>query len=345
MKHLLPIGICRLFLAAIFVVAATRAQQSQRESPVESYLQGLSSPDLLTRSRALSGLLAQNGSEVEGPYTTQARVGGLLRTHPRQAARIRTALIAALEKAGDEYEAAARSQQVSEDLAEYCNALSDAVAALRDPRAALALMRGGNLGGAADICPSAVDRIIGRIHAPEPFENSNAFAVRTLGMCLLRPAMIRANPDLQAKIKRELLADLDSPDWAVRVVAAESLAPLRDAPEVRAKLQRVAALDPYYGPDGGTNGGMAFRVRDWARTALNPPDAFSYYVTRTPDGGVCQVRPASQTDPREALFGPKTANWVRRDMCDHYDPTGHDPALCWRVEPANACSPGSQVKR
>lgn len=25
-------------------------------------------------------------------------------------------------------------------------------------------------------------------------------------------------------------------------------------------------------------------------------------------------------------------------MCSHYDPTGQDPSLCWKVEPANACS-------
>ena len=77
--------------------------------------------------------------------------------------------------------------------------------------------------------------------------------------------MIRANPDLEARIKRELLSDLDSREWAVRAVIAESLAPLRDDPEVRAKLARVATLDPYRGPDGATGGGVAFRVREAAR--------------------------------------------------------------------------------
>ena len=78
---------------------------------------------------------------------------------------------------------------------------------------------------------------------------------------------------------------------------------------------------------------------------MNPPDVFSFYVTQTPDGRICQGQPANQAILRERLFGPQTAEWVRRDMCDHYDPTGHDPALCWKVEPANACSPGTQGKR
>ncbi|HTX38332.1 MAG TPA: hypothetical protein VME43_25065 [Bryobacteraceae bacterium] len=61
------------------------------------------------------------------------------------------------------------------------------------------------------------------------------------------------------------------------------LAPLRDDPEVHAKLQQLAALDPYYDPDGATNGGMDFRVREAAKWSLNPPDAFSCYVTRASD--------------------------------------------------------------
>ncbi len=334
------------YLPLLIGICLLAAQADQRESPVDAKLYALSSPDLRTRDLALTTLLAQNGIVAKGPSTTQARVGGLLRTHPQQAERIKTALIAALEKAGKEYDALVRSdRQVPEDLAEWCNTLSDAVSALRDPRAASALFMTGNLDGVADICPSAVDRIIEWVHAPERYsraapEHASAFAVRTLGFCLLRPAMIRANPDLVAKIKRELLADLNPPDWTVVEVAAESLRPLAKDPEVRAKLQRISALDPYHGQEMLRERLKWSRVRDRANWSLEPPDEVSYYATRTPDSRVCQVRPTSQTSIQEALFGPATADWVRRNMCDHYDPTGHDASLCWKVEPANACNPG-----
>jgi hypothetical protein len=325
MRYLLLLGICLL-----------TAQADQAESQLDPQLQGLSSPDIRTRDRALYALLNQNGIAANAPSTTQARVGGLLRTHPQQAGRIKTALIAALEKAAEEYEALVKNdRQVPDDLAEWCNALSDTVSALRDPRAASALFRTGNLEGVADICPSAIDRIIGW--------GANASAVRTLGFCLLGPAMIRANPALEAKIKRQLLADLDSSDWTLLEVAAESLRPLGKDPEVRAKLQRIAARDPYHGPQMLREGLKWSRVRERAKWSLDPPDAFSYYATRTSDSRVCQVRPASQTNVQEALFGPETADFVRRNMCDHYDPTGHDASLCWKVEPANACNPGIGV--
>ena len=152
--------------------------------------------------------------------------------------------------------------------------------------------------------------------------------------------MIRANPGLENRIKRELLSDLDSPDWAVRTMAAEALTPLNRDAEVHAKLERLATTDAYRGPDGATNGSQAFRVRETAQRALSPPEAFTYYVARAPDTGACQVRPSSQTNPTEALFGPQTADGARRNMCDHYDPIGHEPALCWKVEPPDACTPG-----
>ena len=274
----------------------------------------------------------------------QAKINSLLRKYPQQAEGIRTSLIGALEKVGAEYEALIRAgQQVPEDLAEYSNALTDAVSALRDPRSASALLTTGGMEGLADICPSAVDLIIERAHAPEIYwqglpQHINAFAVRTLGFCLERPAMMRANPELESKIKRELLTDLESRDSSVREVAAEVLVPLRKDPEVNAKLQRVAALDPHYGPDGVTPEGMAYGVREAARQALTPPDGLSYYVTRRPDTGACQVRPSSQALLPEAIVGPESADLVRRVMCSHYDPVSQDPTLCRKIEPANACS-------
>jgi hypothetical protein len=62
----------------------------------------------------------------------------------------------------------------------------------------------------ADICPSAVDAIIARIHEPDLYLAGAAVgdqrqAVTALGWCLQRPAMMRSNPDVLAKIRRKLV--------------------------------------------------------------------------------------------------------------------------------------------
>jgi hypothetical protein len=345
MKNPSFISIRQLASAAIICLAATAlAQPGQQESRVDAALADLASQDLDTRNRALTALLAQSGIEVHSPSTMRVRVNSLLRTHPQDAERIKTALIAALESVGAEYEKLMREdQELLEEFSEYSNALADTVSVLHDPRSASALLMIGDLEGVGDICPSAVDAIIQRSHAPElswrgASLHANAFAVRALGYCLQRPTLMRASAGLESKIKRELLTDLDSPDWSVRVVAAEALSPLRTDPGVRAKLQRAAASDPYFGPDGATNGGVAFTVREMAARSLNPPDALLYYVARTSESRVCRVQPSSQAVTGERFIGPETADFVRRIMCSHYDPTGQDSSLCWKVEPANVCS-------
>jgi hypothetical protein len=332
----------RLALVVGAIIYVTGSAVAQERPTIDAALMDLASQDLGTRDRALRGLLAQ--SAEQGKYAMRARVRHLLGAHPQDAERIKTGLITALEIAGTEYEKLMKeNKEMPEELSDYSIMLADTVSALQDPRSASALLVIGDLEGVADICPSAVDDILQRSHAPElswrgASLHTNAFAVRALSYCLQRPTLISANPGLESRIKRELLTDLDSQDWSVRVVAAEALTPLRTDLEVRAKLQRVAASDPYIGPDGATNGGVSYRVREMAARTLNPPDALLYYVARTSESRVCRVQPASQAVTEERFIGPETADFVRRIMCSHYDPVGQDPSMCWKVEPANACS-------
>jgi len=332
-------------LAAAAAMCILTTAYAQPAPPIDVVLQDLASPDRLTRAQGLSALLAQSGGEAGGGNARRVSVIQLLHAHPEQAERIKTALITALEKLGEEYEAAMRAnQQLDESFGEYSMALTDAVAALQDPRAVKGLLSIGGIEGVADICPVAVDAIIERSHAPELFWqgvslHTNAFAVRTLGLCLQRPAMMRAKPEVASKIRRELLAHLDSPDSTVRIVAAEVLSPLRADPEVQAKLQAVATADPHFGLDGATKDRVTFRVRETAAAALSPSDALSFYVTRTLDTRACRVQHASETLVAEPFIGPETRDMMKRTMCSHYDPTGQDPSLCWIVEPANACAP------
>jgi hypothetical protein len=321
MTHSL-VGMREITCAAIMcLTTAALAQRKQPESPIDAALRDLSSQD--TCERGLVELLAQSGIQVGSPGS---RISNLLRTHPQQAERIRTTLIAWLEKDGEDY---ARQVQAGQPLsvdAESWMFLTDAVAGLRDPRAVKGLVLAlgvGSIDGLADICPSAVDAIIERIHQPDLDAGGIASgdrrqAVTTLGWCLQRPAMMRANPGVLAKIRRELLADLSNPDSSIRGRAAEALFALRTDPEVRAKLQ----ADPY--------------LISLFRTLSS--EAFSFYVTRSPGTRVCRIQQASEAPVEEQFIGPGSKDALEPLMCRRYDPTGQDPSLCWKVEPANVCS-------
>lgn len=151
--------------------------------------------------------------------------------------------------------------------------------------------------------------------------------------------MMGANPDVLAIIRRELLADLSDPDRTIRDHAVEALVALRADPEVRAKLQIVADTDPYIDLELGlpAKPGPRYLIREGASFVLNS-EAFSFYVTRTSDTHVCRIQPASEALAEEQFLGPQSKAMLKSLMCSHYDPTGQDPSLCWKIEPANACS-------
>jgi hypothetical protein len=297
----------------------------------------LASQDLGKRDGALSALIAQSGIEVGNPSPMRVRINNLLRTHPQQAERIRTTLIAALERRGADYVRLVQAGQPfseQEQDAESWMSLTDAVAGLQDPRAAKGLVLAlgvGSIDGLADICPSAVDAIIERIHQPDLYLDGIALgdrrqAVTALGWCLQRHAMMRANPGVLAKIRRELLADLG--DCTISSQAMDAVSALRADPEVRARLQIIATSGQ---PD------LHCYQSNFASSILNS-DAASFYVTRTPDTRVCRIQQASEALVEEQFIGPESKTMLKPSMCRHYDRTGQDPSLCWKVEPANACS-------
>jgi len=328
------------------IATTALAQPDQSDSRVDAALRDL---DQGARDRGLTALLAQDGIPVGTPASMKVRMNSLLHAHPQQAERIKTTLIAALEAQGAEQERSIREAQepLSEAFYESWLFLTDAVGGLQDPRAVKGLLlalSAGSIAGLADICPSAVDAIITRIHEPDLYLAGVAVgdrrqAVTALGWCLQRSAMMGANPDVLAKIRRELFADLSDPDRTIRDHAVEALSALRADPEVRAKLQIVADTDPYIDSELGLPGkpGPRYLIRDGASFVLNS-EAFSFYVTRTSDTRVCHIQPASEALVEEQFLGPQSKAMLKSLMCSHYDPTGRDPSLCWKVEPANACS-------
>jgi len=151
--------------------------------------------------------------------------------------------------------------------------------------------------------------------------------------------MMQANPAVAAKIRSALLSLMGDPDPIVRGSAADALSPLRTDPEVRARLRAMATSDPYLSSDYRTKEGLPrYIVRETADRALNPPDAFSFYITRSPDTRACRIQPASEKPIGELYMGPERQLVLRPRMCGHYDPTGLDPQSCWLVEPFNVCT-------
>jgi len=350
------LSIRQLIYAATVCMATTAlAQPEQQESRVEAALADMASQDLGTRDRGLSALLAQSGIEVGKPTPMRVRMNSLLRTHPQQAERIKTTLIAALETQGADYVRLIKETQqpLSEAFGESWVFMTSAVAGLQDPRAVKGLLlalTAGSIEGLADICPSAVDAMIQRIHEPDLYWEGRPVgyrwqAITGLAWCLQRPATMHANPETANKIRGALLSLLEDPDPVIRGSAAAALSPLRTDPEVKAKLRTLAMNDAYrsspeedfVGPDKRTGQGR-FTVRESATRSLNPPDAFLFYVARTSDTRVCRIQQASDALAQEQFIGPERKAMLRPLMCSHYDPTGQDPSLCWKVEPANACS-------
>jgi hypothetical protein len=157
-------------------------------------------------------------------------------------------------------------------------------------------------------------------------------AITALGWCLERPSMMLLNPDMFDEIRSELLADLNDPDWSVREHAVDALPAVRTDPEVRARLQIVATTDPYVASEH-------YSVREAASFMLSS-DSFSFYVTRESDTRLCSVQQTSEALIVQQFIGPERKAVLKPLMCSHYDPTGQDASLCWKVEPADACSPG-----
>lgn len=104
------LSIRQLISAATICLAATAlAQPEQQESRLDAALADLASRE--TRDRGLTALLAQSGIQVGTPASMHVTMNNLLRTHPQQAERIKTTLIAALETQGAELEKSIREAQ------------------------------------------------------------------------------------------------------------------------------------------------------------------------------------------------------------------------------------------
>ncbi len=310
---------------------------------IDTELRRVSSPDYKVSSKAFYGLLR--------PYVNTDDVPGLvrdlLRAHPQQAEHIKLALIKALENMnGYKEQEEDKGNFLDDEFSDYWPDLIWAVGSLRDPRAVRALLGAQGTGGIAandlaDLCPFAVDALIEESHKPdryfrgEPISDRTA-ALRELGFCITRVALMRAHPEAVAKIRAAFLTALDDPDGPTRAWAVEGLSYFRNDPDIRARLQALALADPYVGTVARSGKLQEeFVVREAAKRALAPENSEKSYVSRQPSSGECRVQPASEQPVGETLIGPVyDANF---QMCTHYDPNHKDPFSCWSFYPPTTC--------
>jgi hypothetical protein len=336
------------WLALVYVsILLTLGQAVAQPSPIESALRGLAAPEPEARSEAFRALVAPFNSSGK----PEIAVAQLLAAHPQQADQIKIALFAALERESAYSESLVSSgQSLSEDLLYYCDALGQAVGALRDQRALKGLLAAQGTVGidpefVGDLCPDAVDAIIDKARQPERYFQGEPLhvpgrAIVALGYCLKRAASMRSQPDAITKIRSVLMAGLDNPDTGYRQAAVRALFPLRNDPGVRAKLELVAGSDPFLGPVQPRESQPKFWIREDAARILRPPDGDeSWYVTKAAEARRCRVQEASVASAGELYIGPfPKADEAKHSMCNHVDPGTRNPSLCWKVEPANTCT-------
>jgi hypothetical protein len=326
---------CRILLyAAAFCAVLAAAGESSAK--LDLALRSLISEDPNVRGKALYEVLALGNWEGQAPRG----IARLLLSHPEQAERIKTALIDALERQS-EYFASAKRQGLSltESDSEVWANLVWSVSSLRDPRAVKGLLGAINTGGMAtgglaDLGPYAVDAVVER--SREADAEVRCSAIQVLGGFLTRQEAVRSNPEAAAKAKAAILVALEDSEPRVRRVAASSSLALKDDPEIRVKLQLMAASDP----EGtwGADGKPRFLVRDAATQMLSAKEADFYYVMRTPDTRECRIQKATESPAGISFLGPLTSASIAKDvMCSHIDDTGTDRSLCSSVQPKNAC--------
>jgi hypothetical protein len=225
-RHLLVFSLLLPLLAVLSVAPAF----AQPAAGLNAALTGLRSPNPGIRVRAFDELLALT-SQASG--TIPSRVRGLMTQHPEQADRIKTTLIAALDRDAAYVRSLESGRaRMSEQFSDYWSNLMWAVAGFRDPRTVNGLLAGVDTGdialhGLADLCPFSVDPLIAESARPTASSRRRASALNALGECLKRAPAIEPSGQALAKVRQAAMKALRDPDAIVRKAAASILAQRR----------------------------------------------------------------------------------------------------------------------
>jgi hypothetical protein len=339
MKGFLFYPITRGVLLAATVLFLTAAAKAQLPPNLDTALLGMTSTNVGTRLSSFYDLIIplENGSG-----STREGVRNLLRTNPGRTDQIKLALITALELAASYVrDLKERNEHFDEAFSGYYGDLIFAVTALRDPRSVKGLVGAIDTGGMAvetlaDLGPPAVDAVITDVLGVSTGDHTAGIAV--LREFLRRQETVRSNPDAAAKARRAILAALSDPDPSARRVAAGAALTFKDEPDVKARLEAVAAADYEARLEG--DGKIHFPVRDEAARVLKANEADFFYVMRSVDTRECRVQRAVETPTGLKYLGPyDSSDEAAHQMCAHYDDAGKDPSVCGAISPKTACKP------
>lgn len=312
------------------------AQFAQVPRELNAAVQGLASADPLARAQAFYALLQREASNIgTGRFIARVATARLLREQSEQADRIKVALIGALERENAYVQNSQKSnKRLTETYTNYYGDLIGSVASLHDIRSLNGLLNAITTGGMAtdglaDLGAPAVSRIIAKL------QDSNVLvregAARALGKFLQRPQFAQ-DQNAVAQARRGLIRALGDTSPFVRIAAVDSIVAIRNLPEVKRKLENMAAKDPYRSK---TVPSVLFPVQEAAKHALATSD---YWVIRANTSFQCRIQAGDESPLGERYLGPyATRAEAKKDMCSHYDDTMSDPTKCWDLYPKDAC--------
>ena len=331
----------KMLTASAFLVAAT-AIIAQAPPPIDELVKSLTNSDIGNRLRSFYSLI--NLRRYNG--AVDDAIAALLSEYPEQSDQIKLALITSLEAADKYLDDIEDSGKLTvDDFDSYWLDVIWSVSSLRDPRSAKALVPALGSGisyareSLADICPDAVDALVARSQQPDRYvfgkpDYLRSKAIAELGYCFTRVSLMRRAPEASAKARSAIITALDDSDPNMRQAAVGAVDAFRNDPEVKAKLERLAASDTYRNPGFGDR----FTIREGARIELDRSDTGSFYVTRNQETKACQVQPTSEKPIGEQFIGPFPTIYIAEvGMCQHFEQAAQNPNLCWRVTPPQIC--------
>lgn len=325
---------CCIF-AACSAPAPARIEQVSVD--IDATLLALASADPEARSRAFYTLLRRDSTgAAEGRFIARTAAARLLRDQAGQAEKIRTALIEALDRENAYVqESQKKNIELSENYTDYYGDLIGAVASIHDARALNGLLGAITTGGMAtdglaDLGAPAVEGVSAKLQDPDALVREGA--ARTLGKFLQRPQQMARSATAEAMAQRGLMRALDDGSPFVRSAAVDAVGPIRNSPEVKRKLESMAAREQNR---AAAAAGVSPPVQDAIKRALAATD---FWVMRSQGSLLCRVQAANEPPQGEKFLGPYTSRAeARKNMCSYYDETKSDSARCWDVDPKDAC--------
>lgn len=315
------------------------ARVAQSPVDIDAAIKGLSSANPMTRMESFYALMRSDSARAgERPFIPRIASAKLLRANPTRAEKIKTALINAIVQENIYVKnSEKRNFQLTENYSDYYGDLIGAVAFLQDVRSLNGLLGAITTGGMvtdglADLGAPAVDGAYLKLFEEDPLVRAGA--TRALGKFLQRPQLMESSSEAQVKAQRGLMRALNDQNPHVRAAAVESVAPIRDVPEIRQKLESMPERSQ---PPQSEAQGARSPVRESINRTLSVKEIF--WVTRAEGAKACRIQSDNELEAGAKFLGPYSSRAeARKNMCTYFDETKSNAGRCWEVIPQNACN-------